>query len=367
MKDKKTFFNNILENKKNLIILGVIGVIITTFSIYSHTSKINNKPFSYDKECINYETPAELIQPKETRGDINRVPISYWSYIREQNKLLSEKKFWQTQVEDPVTHKKIKKKELICNILMLSTKDNFLNLSSKKLSQKNLLKEINKKLNELEKGREEYKKLLKDIEKRSGVELTAFERELVSEIYLINKFGLKAVAKGVYGYTDIKTPEKLNFFFKETGVKYGLEFIELYFKKDGNHTLMNVNDVIEYNTSYPNINPSYVFKFANYDKYIYADTIDKNQEKMQRENQRIAEELKRKAEETQKKEQQQQQQIPRERIVDSVEIQEGNIPVEIITTGETEQPLPEPPAPYVPKKIKKPNQRNDETENQNKD
>ena len=330
--------------KKAIIIIMIIG-------IGGILLKQSNKPFDYDKRCkvINY--PNELVQPSESKALKDRLPITLYSYYsRGDNN--------------------------ICELIGLSQQDEYFKIDYSKMSKRKIEKEIKKKEKEIEKSRKEYIKRLIEIEKRSSVMLTDFERKLIAEIYIINKFNLKTTGKGSYTYTAEQTPEKFNFFFKETGGKIGVELIDFYYIKNGKSEEYDISNIYYYNTPYMNVSKDYKENFQGYGKFIFANEMMKDSQKeiinsfIESQNlkqQDIQLKIEKQKEEKQKQKEQKQQ-IKRENIEDSVSIQERNLgnnfnnvsPTtnnnKIQGSDEKQEEIPLPPKPqFVPKEIKKPN------------
>lgn len=303
----------------------IIGTGILLFAV----SCLNNKKQTIEQRCSLTEMSEKFLQPAATIGGNNQLPFTAFSYITENvernecilYKIIRYEEFYKGF---PVSGNKLKKFVFDKNEILLK-------------ERKTVLDKIRK------------------IENSSGAELTPFEEKLVSEIYLINKYNFKVIRNASYTFTAPGTPEKINFFLKELGLKNGIEYITFYYSKNKEYIEVDLNNIINYNPKINIPNKNYKTVFNGYDRFIYQDIVDEQM----KENARLAEEEKKAKEEEMKKQLEEQNRILNTPTSNNT-VTAPNVPLvdlsndtSLSTGATTEIPLPEPPK-YEPKEIKKP-------------
>ena len=179
---------------------------------------------------------------------------------------------------------------------------------------------------------------------------------------MIDKYKFNVVRKGSYTFTAEGTPEKINFFLKELGIKKGLEYVTFYYLKNKKAEEIDVSQVIYYNPPVNIPNKQYVTVFKQYGRYIFQDLIDKqnaeNAKLAEEEKKKAEEELKRKLEQSSAPASQTPAPLPETSTV-LPNFQELNLTNNTSNTSGTsatpqqEIPLPEAPK-FVPHEVKKP-------------
>ena len=304
------------------IIIGT-GIILLIFSCFN-----NKKKKTLGEKCYETKVSEKFLQPVAIVGGNNLLPFTAFNYIienveRDECNLYKIIRYEEFYKGFPISGNKLRKFVFDKNEILLKQK-------------KYALEQIKK------------------IENDTGIELTSFEEDLIAEIYLINKYNFKVIRNGAYTFTIPGTPEKINFFIKELGLKNGIEYITFYYSKNKQYIEVDLNNIINYNPKINIPNKNYKTIFKEYDKYIYQDLVDKQIQ----ENTKLAEEEKKKKEEELKKQIEEQNKLLLTPSTSSST--NSDLPLVELSTdnsntssSSTETPLLEVPQ-YEPKEIKKP-------------
>lgn len=197
-------------------------------------------------ECMSSQAPADFVQPDRSRAEI--LPLTSFSYL-EGRKLKD-----------------------VCQIYKVARNDEGFALG--KMSKGDFIKLAGKRIALLESERKSFLKKIYQLEKDSGINLTEFERELLSHFYVIGKYRLKIYAKGKYVYADPLTPEKLNFAARELGIGNLTANMEYFSRVNGKAWRRDTAQLERMNTPYAYPNSRYVTVFKGYGK----DTVPQPQQ-----------------------------------------------------------------------------------------
>lgn len=197
-------------------------------------------------ECMSSQAPADFVQPDRSRAEI--LPLTSFSYL-EGRKLKD-----------------------VCQIYKVARNDEGFALG--KMSKGDFIKLAGKRIALIESERRSFLKKIYQLEKDSGINLTQFERELLSNFYVIGKYRLKIYAKGKYVYADPLTPEKLNFAARELGIGNLTSNMEYFSRVNGKAWRRDTAQLERMNTPYAYPNSKYVTVFKGYGK----DTLPQTQQ-----------------------------------------------------------------------------------------
>lgn len=308
----------------------------------------SKKNIDFGKTCEIKKAPLDFLQPAPVEANKNTIPLTAFSFLENDRK--ANGGTGDGNYSSNCEIYKIVKFEDYYK-LFPDFADRFRGFVESK--NKNAIEE-----------RKKFIEKVKQLENDTGLELTEFEERLIGELYLIDKYKFNVVRKGSYTFTAEGTPEKINFFLKELGIKKGLEYVTFYYLKNKKAEEIDVSQVIYYNPPVNIPNKQYVTVFKQYGRYIFQDLIDKQNA----ENAKLAEEEKKKAEEELKK-QLEQSSVPASQtpaplpetstvLPNFQDLNLTNNTSSTSTSGTTatpqqEIPLPEAPK-FVPHEVKKP-------------
>lgn len=197
-------------------------------------------------ECMSSQAPADFVQPDRSRAEI--LPLTSFSYLK---------------------GRKLKE---VCQIYKVARNDEGFALG--KMSKGDFIKLAGKRIALIESERKSFLKKIYQLEKDSGINLTEFERELLSHFHVIGKYRLKIYAKGKYVYADPLTPEKLNFAARELGIGNLTSNMEYFARVNGKAWRRDTAQLERMNTPYAYPNSRYVTVFKGYGK----DTVPQPQQ-----------------------------------------------------------------------------------------
>lgn len=304
----------------------------------------SKKNIDFGKTCEIKKAPLDFLQPAPVEANKNMVPLTAFSFLENDRK--ANGGTGDGNYSSSCEIYKIVKFEDYYK-LFPNFADRFRGFVESK--NKNAIEE-----------RKKFIEKIKQLENNTGIELTEFEERLIGELYLIDKYKFNVVRNGSYTFTAEGTPEKINFFLKELGIKKGLEYVTFYYLKNKKAEEIDIMQVIYYNPPVNIPNKQYVTAFKQYGRYIFQDLIDKQNA----ENAKLAEEEKKKAEEELKRQLEQSSTqtnqapaplpetstiVPNFQSLDLTNSATGNTSA----TSQQEIPLPEAPK-FVPRDIKKP-------------
>ena len=304
----------------------------------------SKKNIDFGKTCEIKKAPLDFLQPAPVEANKNMVPLTAFSFLENDRKANGGTGDGNYSSSCEI-YKIVKFEEYYK--LFPNFADRFRGFVESK--NKNAIEE-----------RKKFIEKIKQLENNTGIELTEFEERLIGELYLIDKYKFNVVRNGSYTFTAEGTPEKINFFLKELGIKKGLEYVTFYYLKNKKAEEIDIMQVIYYNPPVNIPNKQYVTAFKQYGRYIFQDLIDKQNA----ENAKLAEEEKKKAEEELKRQLEQSSTqtnqtpaplpetstiVPNFQSLDLTNSASNNT----ATASQQEIPLPEAPK-FVPRDIKKP-------------
>jgi lipoprotein len=189
-------------------------------------------------ECMSLQAPADFVQPDRSGAEI--FPLTSFSY------------FEGRKLKD------------VCQIYKVVRNDDGFALG--RMGRDDFIKLAGKRIALIESERKSFLKKIYQLEKDSGINLTEFERELLSNFYVIGKYRLKIYAKGKYVYADPLTPEKLNFAARELGIGNLTSNMEYFARVNGKAWRRDTAQLERMNTPYAYPNSKYVTVFKGYGK-----------------------------------------------------------------------------------------------------
>ena len=296
-----------------------------------------SKEKEFQKYCKGYKISDDFLQPPEIRGGENKLPFTVFSYITEKEKI---------ETLSP------------CELYVLTKNEPFLSTSLN--SQKAFMKEFKGKMRKMNEERKNFFKRIEKLTEDSGTYFTDFEKELISELYIISRYRLKVIRKGSYSYTVEDTPQKLNFAIRELGISKGIENITFYYMKNKEKIEMNIDGVLLYNTFYQFPDSRYQPVFKKYNTYIYKEEIEKRNAELLKETEekrKLEEErIKKEKESTEKTESRNSSNSYQEYSSNSYSDNSSTYTLEELSSEDedSETATQETPEEYVPKEIKKP-------------
>ena len=298
----------------------------------------SKKNIDFGKTCEIKKAPLDFLQPAPVEANKNTIPLTAFSFLENDRK--ANGGTGDGNYSSNCEIYKIVKFEDYYK-LFPNFADRFRGFVESK--NKNAIEE-----------RKKFIEKIKQLENNTGLELTEFEERLIGELYLIDKYKFNVVRNGSYTFTAEGTPEKINFFLKELGIKKGLEYVTFYYLKNKKAEEIDIMQVIYYNPPVNIPNKQYVTAFKQYGRYIFQDLIDKQNA----ENAKLAEEeeLKKQLEQSSAQTSQTPAPLPETSTIvpnfQSLDLTNGTTN-NTSATSHQEIPLPEAPK-FVPRDIKKP-------------